>query len=261
MAAMRLAHYLEQSGATLFRRRGSLPTLILLPVWLAAGADFIARGARTPPLVWEVFTFAVAASGLAVRFWISATVPEGTSGRNTERQRADELNTTGLYSVVRHPLYVANFIIYVGIALQPGVWYLPVILALVVALYYERVVLVEEAYLDREFGDAFRRWAESVPTFIPKWSGYVTPRLPFSVRAALRREFYGITALIIVFFLLDFLEDRVTVPGLALDPVWAPLGIAAIVGFFVMRFLKKRTAVLRRIKTLDPNARRDGSPS
>ena len=34
---------------------------------------------------------------------------KNTSGRNTHDQVADSLNTSGIYSIVRHPLYVGNF--------------------------------------------------------------------------------------------------------------------------------------------------------
>ncbi|MGC9453013.1 MAG: methyltransferase family protein, partial [Oceanipulchritudo sp.] len=48
----------------------------------------------------------------------------GTSGRNTKQQVAYSLNTTGFYSVVRNPLYLGNFFMYLGIALFTHHWWL-----------------------------------------------------------------------------------------------------------------------------------------
>jgi protein-S-isoprenylcysteine O-methyltransferase Ste14 len=243
---MRMIDHLEAIGAQLFKRRGSLPTLILLPVLLLALADFrYPHGSQAADRVWEIVCFLIALVGLAIRVAVSGTAPEGTSGRNVDRQRADELNTTGIYSVVRHPLYVGNFIMGLGIALQPRVWYVPVIAGLAFALYYERVIIAEEAFLERRFGDAFRAWANSVPIVIPNWRGYQPARLAFSWRAAVRREFYGLAALVAIFFMLDLLEDLVQ-GALALDPLWTTLFVIMVAAFFVLRELKHRTDVLRR---------------
>jgi len=243
---MRMVEHLEEWGTLFFRRRGSLPSLIMLPVLFLSLADYRNPfGSHTWDLAWELICFLIALAGLALRVVVSGTVPEGTSGRNTE-QRADELNTTGIYSIVRHPLYVGNFLIALGVAMQPRVWYVPLIAALVFALYYERIIVAEEAYLDRKFGAAFRNWAGAVPIAIPKWRAYQPSQLPFSARAALRREFYGLCAIIAAFFVLDLLEDLVEYHRLRFDLFWTPLFLLALVGFFVLRSLKHKTEWLRR---------------
>ncbi len=65
---------------------------------------------------------ALSYAGLVLRCLIVGFVPGGTSGRNTTEQRAVHLNTSGAYSVVRHPLYVANFVILLGVTLSLLVW-------------------------------------------------------------------------------------------------------------------------------------------
>lgn len=243
---MRLVDHFEHLGTQLFKRRGTLPTLILLPVVLGALVDFrYPHGSHTADLLWEMGCFLVALVGLGIRVVVSGTVPEGTSGRNT-KQRADELNTTGVYSIVRHPLYLGNFIMGLGVALQPRVWYLPVIVGLVTWLYYERVIVAEEAFLERTFGERFRTWANAVPIAIPRWRAYIPSQLPFSFPAAVRREFYGVCMLVVIFFLLDILEDLVQEGRLEFDPFWTSLVVVAIVGFFVLRALKHRTDLLQR---------------
>ena len=53
--------------------------------------------------------------GFLFRAWAIGTTPAGTSGRNTKEQVAEVLNSTGIYSIVRHPLYVGNYFMWIGI--------------------------------------------------------------------------------------------------------------------------------------------------
>ena len=55
--------------------------------------------------------------GLGIRVFTVGFTPKNTSGRNTAEQIADVLNTSGIYSMVRHPLYVGNFFMWLGIGL------------------------------------------------------------------------------------------------------------------------------------------------
>ena len=97
-----------RDGDRLFRWRSYFP-LVLVPV-LVAGVLV-----NRPPFAtmsseraWEVFSVLVALSGLAIRAWAVGTAPAGTSERSTVSPRASQLRTSGLYSMVRHPLYLAN---------------------------------------------------------------------------------------------------------------------------------------------------------
>lgn len=48
--------------------------------------------------------------GFLIRIYTIGFTPKNTLGRNTkEEQIAGELNTKGLYSLTRNPLYVGNF--------------------------------------------------------------------------------------------------------------------------------------------------------
>ena len=98
-------------------------------------------------------------------------VPKDTSQRNTGRPQAAALNTTGLYSLVRHPLYVGNYLMWLGVALFTGAWWAPVIVSLVFWLYYERIMFAEEEFLRRRFGGDYTAWASTVPAFLPRCAG------------------------------------------------------------------------------------------
>ena len=175
---MRLSEHWTSTGDALFRRRSWLP-LLLLPLFLASflGQRYL-FGSHTAGLLWEIGCFLIAVAGIALRVFTTGTSPRGTSGRNTRAQKASELNTTGPYSIVRHPLYLANFLVALGLSLFPRTWFLPIIVSLATLLYYERIAAREEEFLDARFGAAFRRWAEAVPATIPSFKAWRRRRSP-----------------------------------------------------------------------------------
>jgi protein-S-isoprenylcysteine O-methyltransferase Ste14 len=77
------------------------------------------------------------------------------------------LVTDGLYGRVRHPQYVGLALFVVGALVQwptiPTLLMAPVLLAV-----YARLARREEAELEAQFGDAFRRYRATVPAFLPR---------------------------------------------------------------------------------------------
>lgn len=76
---------------------------------------------------------------------------------------ATALVTSGVFRMTRNPGYVGATSIYIGIAMLarsiPSLVLLPVVLALLDRGVVDR----EERYLDRKFGDTYRRYREEVP--------------------------------------------------------------------------------------------------
>ncbi len=81
-------------------------------------------------------------------------------------QRARRLAITGAYAYVRHPQYVAFVLIMFGFLLQ---W--PTILTLimfpVLVWMYVRLAIAEEHDAIAEFGDAYTKYAQTTPRFLP----------------------------------------------------------------------------------------------
>lgn len=241
---MKLADHTLHAGRFLFRWRSYVP-LLFLPVFALSLVHY--RSPFTTPALhaaWQLLCLLVALLGLAIRVMVVGHAPAGTSGRNQAEQKADALNTTGMYAVVRHPLYLANGLMFLGLALLPGVWYLPVIVLLGTMLYYERIMLVEEAFIEEKYGDSFRAWAARTPAIVPAWSCWVPPRLPFSWRTALRGEIYAGFAIVAAVFVVDLLEAWLATGTLRLSPVWTPPFVVLAVAWQAIRILKKTTQLL-----------------
>ena len=169
---MALREEFESSGNWLFRWRSYLP-LAFIGVFLLALREYEYPGhSENLAHLWEAFCLFVSFLGLGFRIFTIGYTPGRTSGRNTKTQVADTLNTRGAYSVVRNPLYVGNFLMWLGIALFPCLWWLALIYILAFWLYYERIIFAEEAYLRTKFGDEYLSWANSTPVFIPRFNKY-----------------------------------------------------------------------------------------
>ena len=129
-----IADQLSATGDVLFRWRSYMP-LLLLPLFALSVAD-----ERAPmPFGWEIACFAVSLLGLLLRVAVIGGAPAGTSARGTRTPTADLLMTSGAYSIVRHPLYVANTLMWLGCAMLSGTWFLPVIVLLLRFIYHQRI--------------------------------------------------------------------------------------------------------------------------
>ncbi len=97
-------------------------------------------------------------------------MPRGTSGHNTASQEASDLNTSGMYSIVRHPIYLANYFIMLGCTIYTGSWWLPLVVSILFWVYYERIAFAEEEFLRLQFGDQFTSWSVHTPSFFPTFT-------------------------------------------------------------------------------------------
>ena len=247
---MPLVEEMESSGRWLFRWRSYLP--LVLVVLFLAGLQYFSYpfGSHLLDIAWEMMCLAVSLAGLGVRVATVGCTPAHTSGRNTKRQVAEELTTTGMYSVVRNPLYLGNFLVGLGPAMFLRVWWIPVIFLLAFFLYYERIIFAEEMFLRRKFGELYVTWASTTPAFLPRWRQWRPSKHPFSVRKVLRREHQTLFGIVLVFYLIETITEVVmgNWPHFALDwpdLVWNIILFVALAVFISIRVLRKRTALLR----------------
>jgi len=241
---MALQEEFETTGEYFFKWRSYLP-LAMAALFILALAHFRYPFAnRGLDLAWDSGCLALALVGQVVRFFTVGFVPRGTSGRNTRGQVADTLNTTGMYAVVRNPIYLGNFIIWFGLSLfMKSVWFTTVI-SLFFTIFYERIIFREEAFLRQKFGDAFMQWADATPAIIPKFKNWRPPSLPFSWKSAINREYGTFFAIIVTFTVLELLGGLFNYGKLRLDVIWVKLFIFSGVLYLTIRYLKKKTKVL-----------------
>lgn len=79
---------------------------------------------------------------------------------------ANSLQTTGIYSISRNPMYVSLLLFYAGIAFLLGNWWHFILLPLLILIVQEYVIRREEKYLDRRFGDDYKNYRVKVRRWI-----------------------------------------------------------------------------------------------
>jgi protein-S-isoprenylcysteine O-methyltransferase Ste14 len=237
---MALVHEFENSGNWLFKRRSWLPVFMI-----TAGIIMMYLGNRQAILFDmrdELIFLGVSLFGQVIRILTVGFTPKNTSGRNTVNgQIADELNVTGIYSLLRHPLYLGNFFMWLGpvLFLRSG-WFV-VVFGLFYWLYYERIMFAEEQFLRRKFGDIYDKWSETVSSFIPLTFYYIAPKLPFSVRNVLKREYNSFVNIFVIFTLLDLFRNYFLSERIYFTEMWIWLLGTAFVIWITVRTIHKST--------------------
>ncbi len=232
---------LEKQGAFLFKWRSYAP-LALVPAIIIAivrGEPIERAFGETANTLWEIFAILVSFAGLAMRAAIVGYVPKNTSGRNTGGQLAESLNTTGMYSVCRNPLYLANFLILLGFLIFIQVWWLIVLGTVLFWIYYERIIFSEEAYLRAKFGAVYLEWAERTPGFFPRARNWRAPSMPFSLRIVLRRELSTLLQIVLVTTLLHVGIDLAGEHTYEFERGWQIYLAAGTAAFLILLVLKK----------------------
>jgi len=243
---MALIQEMERQGNWLFRYRGQIPVVLFLmaiPAVLASGSSL--RPDWILPLA-----IVLSLVGAVVRAYTIGTTPRGTSGRNTQQQVAESLNTSGIYSLLRHPLYLGNYLMWIGIVVYTGNASFVAVVTLMYWLYYERIMMAEEAFLLNKFGNTYREWAATTPAFIPRLIGFRSPSVSFSLRSVFRREYSGWLAVVVGWAYVDFLKgmasgDSVSNAALAYSwPNWRIPLLSVLALTLLLRTLKHHTGFL-----------------
>lgn len=232
-----------KQGNWLFKYRSYLPLTLMAFVIISMWMERSTYGAAN--LIFDLGCLLVSLGGEAIRVLAVGYAADNTSGRNTTQQVAAEINQTGIYSLLRHPLYVGNFFMWLGIALFVQIsWLLPIFI-LIYWLYYERIILAEEEFLCTKFGTAYESYAAQTPCVLPlNTHSYVPNKFEFRVKKAVRQENSSLYGVIAVFVVFDLIRNFLTYNSLKIDTVWLIIGCAGTALYLILRTLKKQTKLL-----------------
>lgn len=243
---MALQEEMEVQGNFLFRYRGVLPLIILvfgLAVYIYNkwnGTFLYEAGMENTYLF---VCLAVCVLGLIIRMYTVGHTPKNTSGRNTsEGQVADEVNTTGIYSAVRHPLYVGNYFMWLGIGMLTQDLWFNIAFTFLYWVYYERIMFAEEQFLRKKFGTIYTDWAASTPAFIPSFRNWKSPALNFSWKKVLYKEKAGILWVFVTFYAFVVLGN--SIESGEFDPsfgFWFYALIAALIYYVAVKLINIAT--------------------
>jgi protein-S-isoprenylcysteine O-methyltransferase Ste14 len=143
-------------GGMLFRNRSWLPVLFLGVPLLVPG-HMSATG-------WIIGALAIIA-GEGVR--LAGVAAAGTVTRRRSRT-VQRLVTYGVFAWARNPLYVGNFLVWMGFVVISGVlWFLPIAIV-IFAIEYSLIVRYEEGVLESIFGAEYLAYKQTVPRWVAR---------------------------------------------------------------------------------------------
>lgn len=145
---------------------------VLFPVALVAGlaAPVLVLAGLTPPALTHP---AIAGTGLvlAVAGLVVVLLAQAAMGASwrigVDENERTELVTRGLFSRVRNPIFTGMAAVTAGLALMVPTLVAVLALACLVAAVQIQVRVVEERYLRRVHGEAYRRYSACAGRFLP----------------------------------------------------------------------------------------------
>ncbi|AIY89684.1 methyltransferase family protein [Geoglobus acetivorans] len=149
----------------------TLPTNLSIAVWASYILHFVLILWASLEGLWTVPINAAAA--LAGGFVVTATgftvlllgVREFRSFKRVSGLDTSRLVTTGIYRYSRNPQNLGMFLIFLGVSLA-GRSLLALLLTAAFAIgFHKYVVELEEPYLERVFGEEYRRYKERTPRY------------------------------------------------------------------------------------------------
>ena len=241
---MLLRDKLINAGTVFFKYRSYIPLALVILMFLERRHFHVSRLPYFNDAVFESVCFSVALSGFVIRAYTVGHCRSGTSGRNTKGQYADSLNTDGIYSIVRNPLYLGNLFIILGLSMLSQSYEVVLMSILLFTGFYVPIILAEESFLLDKFKDVFIEYAKRTPAIVPNFKLWNKPELKFNTVRFLSREHDSFWGIICGFFFIEILRDYTLEKKISFD--WGWIFIVGI-NFTLWAILKSRKKYLKSI--------------
>lgn len=241
---MSLVREFSKAGNFFFKYRSYFPLLLyvfaVVAIWLDKDEFFPYQ-----EWWWGLTCLLISTLGMIVRAITIGHTPKNTSGRNADKQIADQLNTKGIYSIVRHPLYLGNFLMWLGLIIYAGSLEFLIFSVAFFWFYYERIMFAEEEFIHNKFNQSFEEWAEVTPAFFPKFKKLVKSNNKFSLKNVIKREYHGFFACIFSFAFINVTKHLFYDKAFKIDIEWLIALSFGLLVYIVVRIIVKKTRLLQ----------------
>lgn len=170
---------------------------LLILLLLFSGPSSPDSGLVYLDLAVDFFAFIFVIIAAFGRLWALAYI----SGHKTK-----DLITEGPYSIVRNPLYFFSLIGAVGIGIMTNNVLVLGLIVILFGLYYPFVIRAEEKHLREVHGEAFDKYREKTPMFIPRFSLFREPPHYIIDTRLFRRAFLSVMWFPLMFMVLVVIE-------------------------------------------------------
>lgn len=162
----------------------------------------------------------------------------GTSGREAYL-RAEALNTSGIYSLVRNPLYIGNYLIFSGLIIAFSSLTGWLILSLFLGIQYHFIILSEEHYLQNQFQHQYIGYSNRVNRLIPRFKYYQPPAQRFSWKKVFFKENDSIFNLGVMYLLILAIKEYYLFGRVIHFKLFIILILILSVGYLLVKIIKK----------------------
>jgi protein-S-isoprenylcysteine O-methyltransferase Ste14 len=163
----------------------------------------------------------------------------GTSGRESFL-KADALNTTGIYSLVRNPLYIGNFLIFSGLLVVFANIWAEVVVAVFLIVQYYFIILSEEDFLRKGYGKVYEDYCGRVRRVIPVFMKYEKASNPFNLRKVIFKESDSVFNLLVMYLLVIVYKEWVFSGTISHPFMFIIPGVVFIISYIMVKIVKKK---------------------
>jgi protein-S-isoprenylcysteine O-methyltransferase Ste14 len=156
-------------GHLVYRVRDALFPIVLLTIAFGTRPSLSGGSVATDHLV-DAIGIGVALLGESLRVLVIGLVYITRGGQNRQVW-ANSLVDTGMFAHSRNPLYVANLLLFVGLAIVHNGWAMYLLVVPFFVFAYVCIVAAEEQYLYGRFGEAYSDYCRRVPRWLPSLRG------------------------------------------------------------------------------------------
>ncbi len=157
-------------GNVIFRLRDALFPIVLLTVAFGTRPN-LAGDSMATDHVADAIGILIALLGQAFRVLVIGLVYITRGGQNRQVW-ANSLVDTGMFAHSRNPLYFANLLLFLGLAIVHNGWAMYLIVLPFFLVSYVCIVAAEEHYLYGRFGEAYTEYCQRVPRWVPSMRGF-----------------------------------------------------------------------------------------
>jgi protein-S-isoprenylcysteine O-methyltransferase Ste14 len=217
-------------GNVIFRFRDILFPVVLLTVAFGTRPRLAGDSMATDHLVDAIGIFVVLL-GQSLRVLVIGLVYITRGGQNRQVW-ANSLVDTGMFAHSRNPLYFANLLLFLGLAIVHNGWAMYLIVLPFFLVSYACIIAAEEQFLYGKFGEAYGDYCRRVPRWVPSLRGLseTLRSNEFDWMKVLRKE-YGTPFAWITGTLILLVWEHY---GAARAPSIGPGEFAAVIGIWIV---------------------------
>ncbi len=222
-------------GNLLFKHRSFTPIPFIVMVFIF----FKSLNLEEKNIVVNIAGLLVSIAGEIIRIIAVGYAHSGTSGRESFL-RAEHLNTTGIYSIVRNPLYIGNFFIFSGlIVVFSNILALMIFSHFLIAQYYF-IILAEENFLKKEYGSDYENYCSRVRRILPALKDYKKNKNSFKLKKVIFKENDSLFNLLVIYMLILLYKGKIFSGRISSPLHYIIPGIVLVILYIIVKILKKK---------------------